>query len=142
VPGKSPVKVQPEILDIFFLGELHVVYMGGGRGHVSFRMVNVTWTDFDPLAFNLHFLNQFRIAARLIFSFCEAMAGSLSVTSTAVSSAKMVVVESGEVGGSAVYIRYNNGPRTLPWSTPALLMTVLCTRFQPLRGSVCYANRI
>jgi hypothetical protein len=25
VPGKSPVKVQPEILDIFFLVELHVV---------------------------------------------------------------------------------------------------------------------
>jgi hypothetical protein len=33
VPGKSPVKVQPEILDSFFLGELRVVYMdweGGG----------------------------------------------------------------------------------------------------------------
>jgi hypothetical protein len=29
----------------------------------------------------------------------------------------MVVV--GEVGRSAVYMRYNNGPRTLPWGTPA-----------------------
>jgi hypothetical protein len=27
VSGKSPVQVYPEILDIFFLGELHVVYM-------------------------------------------------------------------------------------------------------------------
>jgi hypothetical protein len=27
VPGKSPVKVYPKILDIFFLGELHTVYM-------------------------------------------------------------------------------------------------------------------
>jgi hypothetical protein len=30
------------------------------------------------------------------------------------------VVDSGEVGRSAVYSRYNNGPRTLPWGTPAL----------------------
>jgi hypothetical protein len=29
----------------------------------------------------------------------------------------MVVV--GEVGRSAVYMKYNNGPRTLPWGTPA-----------------------
>jgi hypothetical protein len=28
----------------------------------------------------------------------------------------MVVV--GEVGRSAVYMRYNNGPKTLPWGTP------------------------
>jgi hypothetical protein len=46
-------------------------------------------------------------------SFCESMAGSLSVASTAVSSAKAAVVDSGEVGRSAVYSRYNNGPRTL-----------------------------
>jgi hypothetical protein len=31
----------------------------------------------------------------------------------------MVVV--GEVGRSAEYMRYNNGPRTLPWGTPALI---------------------
>jgi hypothetical protein len=30
VPDKCPVKVQPEILDIFFLGELHIVYMDHG----------------------------------------------------------------------------------------------------------------
>jgi hypothetical protein len=35
------------------------------------------------------------------------MAGSLSVASTAVSSAKVAVVDSGEVGRSAVYIKYN-----------------------------------
>jgi hypothetical protein len=33
---------------------------------------------------------------------------------TAVSSAKIVVADFGEVGRSAVYSRYNNGPRTLP----------------------------
>jgi hypothetical protein len=39
---------------------------------------------------------------------------------TAVSSAKVAVLESGEVGRSAVYRRYSKGPRTLPWGTPAL----------------------
>jgi hypothetical protein len=42
------------------------------------------------------------------------MAGSLSIASTAVSSAKVAVVDSDEVGRSAVYSKYNNGPRTLP----------------------------
>jgi hypothetical protein len=48
------------------------------------------------------------------------MAGSLSVATTAVSSAKVAVVDSGEVGRVAVYSRYNNGPRTLPRGTSAL----------------------
>jgi hypothetical protein len=42
------------------------------------------------------------------------------VAMTAVSSAKVAVMESGEVGRSAVYRRYSKGPRTLPWVTPAL----------------------
>jgi hypothetical protein len=72
----------------------------------------------DSLAFILHFLNQFWIACRSVCSLCEAMTGSLFVATTAVSSAK--AVDSGEVVRSAVYSRYNNGPRTLPWGTPAL----------------------
>jgi hypothetical protein len=40
------------------------------------------------------------------------------VARTAVSSAKVAVVVAGEVGRSAVYIRYSNGSRTLPWGTP------------------------
>jgi hypothetical protein len=48
------------------------------------------------------------------------MAGSLYIVTSEVSSAKFAVVESGKVGRSAVYSRYNNGPRTLPWGTPAL----------------------
>jgi hypothetical protein len=66
------------------------------------------------LAFILHFLNQFWIASRLVCSFCEAMAGSLSVASTAVSSAKVDVVDYGEIGRSAVCSKYNSGPKTLP----------------------------
>jgi hypothetical protein len=42
------------------------------------------------------------------------------MATTAVSSAKVDVVDSGEVRRSAVYSRYNNGPRTLPWGTSAL----------------------
>jgi hypothetical protein len=41
------------------------------------------------------------------------------MATTAVSSAKVAVVDPGEVGRSAVYSRYNNCPRTLPWGTPA-----------------------
>jgi hypothetical protein len=48
------------------------------------------------------------------------MPGSLSVASTAVSSANVAVVLSVEAGRSVVYSRYNSGPRTLPWGTPAL----------------------
>jgi hypothetical protein len=42
------------------------------------------------------------------------------MATTAVSLAKVVVVDFGEVGRSAVYSRYNNGPSTLPWGTAAL----------------------
>jgi hypothetical protein len=48
------------------------------------------------------------------------MAGTLSVASTAVLSAKVVVVYSGKVGRFAVYSRYNNIPRALPWGESAL----------------------
>jgi hypothetical protein len=82
-------------------------------GHVSLRVVNVTWVDFDSLAFILHFLNQFSIARRSVCSFFEAMAGSLSVATTAASSAKVAVIDPGDS-------RYNNSPRTLLWGTPAL----------------------
>jgi hypothetical protein len=47
------------------------------------------------------------------------MAGSLFVANTAVL-LKVVVIDSDEVGRSALYSRYNNGPRTLPWGMPAL----------------------
>jgi hypothetical protein len=48
------------------------------------------------------------------------MAGSLSMASAAISLTKVTVIGSGEVGRSAVYSRYNNGPRTLPLGMPDL----------------------
>jgi hypothetical protein len=50
------------------------------------------------------------------------MAGSLFVSTTAVLSAKVAMVDSGDVGRSAVYSKYNIGPSTLPWGRPILTM--------------------
>jgi hypothetical protein len=63
------------------------------------------------------------------------MVGSMSVATIAVSSAKMAVVASGEVGRSAVYSRYSNGLRTLPRSTLAFAgKTRKCLRAGSLGG--------
>jgi hypothetical protein len=67
-------------------------------GHVSLHVANVMRIDFDPLSFILHFINQSLIAGRLLCSLCEAMAGTLSVVTTAILSAWVAVVDSGEVG--------------------------------------------
>jgi hypothetical protein len=48
----------------------------------------------------LHFASQLCIASKLACSLREAMAGSLSVAITAVSSAKVADVVSGEIGRS------------------------------------------
>jgi hypothetical protein len=82
-------------------------------------VVNVTWTDLSALACMRHLWSQVWIALRWFWSFWEAMVGSLSDARIAMSSAKVAVVVAGEVGRSAVYMRYRNGPRTLPWGTPA-----------------------
>jgi hypothetical protein len=68
-------------------------------------------SDLDPLAFILHIhcLNKFWISAKLVCSFCEAMAGSLSVASTSGSSAKVAMVDSGEIGRFVVFSRYSSG---------------------------------
>jgi hypothetical protein len=94
VPSKSPVKVQPKILDIF-LEELYAVYMDQES---CFSLCGEC--DMDRLR-SISFyspLNQFWIAARLICSLCEAMAGSLSVATTAVSWENNAVVDSVEDG--------------------------------------------
>jgi hypothetical protein len=86
VPGKSPVKVQPEVLDIFSLGELHVVYMDReGGGHFS-SCGECDVDQFRPVSFYSPFFKPV-----LDCSFYEAMAGTLSVASIAVLSAKVAV---------------------------------------------------
>jgi hypothetical protein len=66
------------------------------------------------------FFNLFWIASMLVCSFCETMPESLPVASTAVSSAKVAVVECAKVGRFAFYSNYSNGPRLLPWGTLAM----------------------
>jgi hypothetical protein len=56
------------------------------------------------------------------------------VAITAVSSAKVTVVDSGEVGRSAVYRRYISGPRTLPRGTPAFTGESSVYSFSTLTG--------
>jgi hypothetical protein len=82
--------------------------------------VNMTWTNLDPLACILYFLKKFSIASKLVCSLCDAVAESLSVATTAVLSANVAVIDSGEAGKSAVYSKYINGSMTLPCGTPAL----------------------
>jgi hypothetical protein len=66
----------------------------------------------------------------MVCSFCEIMAGSLSVASTVVLSG-VTVVDCGEVVMPAVYSRYNNYPRTRPCLRPLLtdLERVIYTQF-------------
>jgi hypothetical protein len=103
VPGKILSWCNPRHFNIVVLGKLNVVYMDR-RARFS-----------SCVRFILHFLKPVLdcSTSRLVCSFCEAMAGSLSVASTALLSTK-VVVDSSEAGRFAVYNRYNNGPRTLP----------------------------
>jgi hypothetical protein len=63
--------------------------------------------------------SQVWIVFRWFWSFMEAVAGSLSDARIVVSSAKVAVVVAGEVVRSAMYMRWRNGPRTLPYGTPA-----------------------
>jgi hypothetical protein len=46
-----------------------IIWTGGWGGHISLRVVNVTWSDLDALAFILNFFKQFRIAATLVCCF-------------------------------------------------------------------------
>jgi hypothetical protein len=99
----------------YSLGELHIVYMDRVA---SFSSCSECYVDrLGSVSFVSPFLIHIWIASRLVCSLCEAMAGSLSVAATAIASE---MVDSGEVGRSALYSRYNNSPRTLPWTTPAL----------------------
>jgi hypothetical protein len=65
-------------------------------------MVNVMCVDLESLVFILQFASQLYIASKLVCSLLEAIAGSLSVAITAVSSAKVADVVSGEICRSAV----------------------------------------
>jgi hypothetical protein len=95
-------------------------------GHVSVRVVKVTWTDLESLASILHFLTSCRFQF-LVCSLCEATTGSFSVAGTA----KFAVVVSGVIGRSAVYNRYNK------WGADRNVAT---SKFYELRGSETFLS--
>ena len=76
--------------------------------------LNVTWVDFEALAFIRHFFSHLSILSRLLWSFSEAISGSLWLAKMAVSSAYVADVISGVCGRSAVNMVYNTGPSTEP----------------------------
>jgi hypothetical protein len=101
-----------------FLGELHIAYMD--REPCPFSCCECDVNRLGYVTFKTPFLIQFWFASSVACSLSEAMAGSLSVSSTAVSSTKNALIDSGEVGSSVVYRKYNNDHMKMFWGTPAL----------------------
>jgi hypothetical protein len=74
--------------------ELRIIYEYMDRG-VRFSSCRECYVDrLESVSFYSSFLNHFWIASRLICSFCEAMDVSLSMVTTALSSAKFAAVDS------------------------------------------------
>jgi hypothetical protein len=73
--------------------------------YLTSSVVNVMCVDLGPLAFILHFASQLCIASKLVCSLLEAIVGSLSVAITALLSAKVADLVSGQIGRSAVTSR-------------------------------------
>jgi hypothetical protein len=71
VPGESPVKVQSEILDFFFLGVLHIVYKN--RGARLFSCCDRNMDGLASVSFHSPFLKPVLDCNRLVCSFCEAV---------------------------------------------------------------------
>jgi hypothetical protein len=66
-PDKSPVEFHSEILDILLLRKVYAFYVDWGQS--SLRVVNVTWTDLDSLAFVLN-LGSFAVPVKHCLGHC------------------------------------------------------------------------
>jgi hypothetical protein len=75
--------------------------------------------DLVLFAFTLHCCSQVCKTLRCSRSLSEARLGMVSEDNIAVSSAKVAIRVMSVVGMSAVKMRYNKGPRTLPCGIPA-----------------------
>jgi hypothetical protein len=110
------------------------------EGHIPLRQCGAD--RLGPVSFYSPFFNKFWIVPRLVCSFCEAMAGTLSVASTAVSLLEVAAVDSAVIGRSAGYDTNNYDLGTLPCGTSALVGKSSVYSVSILQGSICYANRI
>jgi hypothetical protein len=98
-------------------GKLHIIHMDG---RARAPACGECYMDrFQGVGLHSPLLEPDLDSEEMGLKFLVSTAGSLSVAKTAVSSANVAMVVVGEDGRSAVYIRYNNGPRTLPWCTTA-----------------------
>jgi len=88
-------------------------------GHMFLRIVNVTCTDFACFTCILHRVYHSARELRWVCSCRVADTGSSLTDSTATSSANDAVVVFPASGMSAVQIKNNNVPRTLPCGKPA-----------------------
>jgi hypothetical protein len=106
VPGCHLSRCSPRYLTYYWWSYTLFIYMDPGGGAIF---------GLDPLPFILKFfktsfdlqVSSFAVYMKQWLDHCPRLA-------------KVAVVDSCEVGKSAVYSRYSNGPRTLPWVTPAL----------------------
>jgi hypothetical protein len=98
-------------------GKLHIVHVDRWAHSCTCCERNVDRNECVGLHAPL--VSQVWSALRWVWGFWEAVAGSLSSARIAVSSVNVAVIVAGEVGRSAVYMRYRNGPRSLPCGTPA-----------------------
>lgn len=65
-----------------------------------------------------HFFNHICVLSRLAYKSLVAISGLPCEAKIAVSSVYVAINDSFEIGRSAVYNRYSNGPKTLSWRTP------------------------
>jgi hypothetical protein len=103
---------------------------------VSLRVVNVTWTDLDSLAFILHFFNNFYIASRLVCSFCEAMPGHCQWLILQYHRQML------RLAGLQCIAGITLAPGHCPGVHQLWLGRVPCTQIQTSQESICYADRI
>ena len=87
-------------------------------GHCPLRLVNVICVDLFWLTFIRHFCSHFSMPVRWSCRILDAVVGSESFATIAVTSAKVLITVFCYVGRSDVCSVYRRGPRMLPWGTP------------------------
>ena len=81
----------------------------------------MTWADFNSLSLIFQCLVHLLILFSVHWAFSTATDYESSTAITAVSSAKVPMNVSSDVGMSAVYNKHRRGPRMIPCGTPACM---------------------
>ena len=81
----------------------------------------MTWSDFNSSSMIFQFLAHLLILFSVRWTFSSATDCESSAAITVVSSAKVPMTVSSDVGMSIVYNKCRRGPRTLPCGTPTYM---------------------